>query len=312
MIFRHSRKKAPHASPRTPGTVTIEDLLQLKKRAEQPPPEFWADFDRQLKERQRAAAIQEKPSAWWRVLPRIAIAIPAGATAAIAIGFIVWRSAPPSAPAPSPAPDTLERRDVHSAQNASTALAISGPRAAESAIAQPQPAATVAVVEQTPARATAAEAAVTQPVAPQHIETARNAFATIAPARSHRALGAGSIVFYEPKPQTTKATSTAALYQLPVVIDSDLVAALPPPATSIQPVTSIESIAAEAMQDAADPRRARLLTYTDNTIPVAAAATDNPRVTRLRERVTSRFDDKSLSDSISRIATSGDSLSIKF
>ncbi|MDR1011880.1 MAG: hypothetical protein LBM04_12295, partial [Opitutaceae bacterium] len=94
MIFPSRSKHTSSVPSRTESAVSVEDLLQFKKRAEQPPPEFWNDFERQLKERQRAAAIQEKRS-WWQVLPRIAAALPVGATAALAIGFIVWRNAAP-------------------------------------------------------------------------------------------------------------------------------------------------------------------------------------------------------------------------
>ncbi len=317
MIFRRSRKQAPPAPPCTPNTVTIEDLLQLKKRAEQPPPEFWTDFERQFKERQRAAAIQEKHPSWWHVFPRIAVAIPAGATAALAIGFIVWRNA---APTPVPATGTLEQQTLSSEETASAALATLTSRAAKPAPEQSgppasepsHPAATVAATEQAPARVSAAEAAVTKSVTPQHLEAARDAFASIPPTRNHRTGNTASIVFYEARPQSTRTTSTAALFQMPIVIDSDLVAALPASTINTQPTTNTDAAASENTQEPTDPRRARLLTYADSTIPVAAATTDNPRVTRLRDRVTSRFDDKALSDSISRFATTGDSLTIKF
>jgi hypothetical protein len=47
--------------------VTVEALLRLK-RVEQPAPEFWEHFDKELRVKQ-LAAIVEKPR-WWRTLPR--------------------------------------------------------------------------------------------------------------------------------------------------------------------------------------------------------------------------------------------------
>jgi hypothetical protein len=327
MIFRSSSKHTPSVSSRTESTVSVGDLLQFKKRAEQPPPEFWTDFECQLKERQRAAAIQEKHP-WWQVLPRIALAIPASATAALAIGFIVWRNA-----VPAPTPDTDANTLAHQAlphpgeENptltttnalalARTSIAMTSP--AEPVAPQPestpqsQPA-TIAATESPPARPTAAEAAAAKPVAVEHLETARTAFASITTVRPQRANT--TTIAFATKPQTTKTTSTAALFSMPVVIDSDLIAASPASTTASLSTTHNPKPAestATGTEDPADARRERLLTYADNFLPAAAASVDNPRVTRLRNRVTSRFDDKSLSDSISRIATTGDSLTIKF
>jgi len=45
------------------GKVTLEDLLRLK-RAERPPAEFWAEFDRTLHAKQLAAIVEKRP--WWR------------------------------------------------------------------------------------------------------------------------------------------------------------------------------------------------------------------------------------------------------
>jgi hypothetical protein len=50
---------------RTPS-VSLEDLLKLK-RAETPPPEFWPQFERQLREKQLAAIVEKRP--WWCALP---------------------------------------------------------------------------------------------------------------------------------------------------------------------------------------------------------------------------------------------------
>lgn len=81
--------------------VSVEDLLRLK-RAERPAPEFWSEFDRQLRAKQLAALVAKKP--WWQGLPRNFSWLPRyqlslGATAALAVTFFVLRDAPSSVPA---------------------------------------------------------------------------------------------------------------------------------------------------------------------------------------------------------------------
>jgi hypothetical protein len=79
--------------PKTKATVTLEDLLRLK-RAERPPEEFWAKFEAELRTKQLAAAV-EKPR-WWFGLPRWFAGIsrhqmPLGAAAVLAVTFLVVR-----------------------------------------------------------------------------------------------------------------------------------------------------------------------------------------------------------------------------
>ncbi|MGA3007226.1 MAG: hypothetical protein ABSE59_04975 [Opitutaceae bacterium] len=72
-----------------PDKITLEDLLHLK-RAEHPPVEFWAQFDRELQAKQLAALVGKRP--WWhsaaRTLVRLSY-LPLGATAALAFAFFV-------------------------------------------------------------------------------------------------------------------------------------------------------------------------------------------------------------------------------
>jgi len=81
----------PEHNPK--GKVTLEDLFHLK-RSEQPPVDFWSDFQRELHERQRAAAID--PKRWWFVLPRVfkglaRYQMPVGAAAVLAVTFLSFR-----------------------------------------------------------------------------------------------------------------------------------------------------------------------------------------------------------------------------
>jgi hypothetical protein len=77
----------------TPSRVTLEDLLRLK-RAERPSPEFWGDFERQLREKQLAALVERK--SWWHELASIYRGIgrarlPLAAVAVLALSFLSVR-----------------------------------------------------------------------------------------------------------------------------------------------------------------------------------------------------------------------------
>src|SRR6185312_3537206 len=48
--------------------ITVEDLLRLK-RTERPAPEFWAQFEQELRAKQLAAIVEKKP--WWCAVPRL-------------------------------------------------------------------------------------------------------------------------------------------------------------------------------------------------------------------------------------------------
>lgn len=90
-------------------TVTLEDLLRLK-RAERPPPEFWEQFDRELRVKQLAALVEKRP--WWKLaLPRASSIVaryylPLGAGAVFAIAFVTMRQ-PAGTPAPAGRPDLV-------------------------------------------------------------------------------------------------------------------------------------------------------------------------------------------------------------
>ncbi len=50
-----------------PSKVTIEDLLRLKK-SERPSPDFWSNFERELRQKQLSALVEKR--AWWHDLPQ--------------------------------------------------------------------------------------------------------------------------------------------------------------------------------------------------------------------------------------------------
>lgn len=68
--------------------VTIEDLLHLK-RAERPAAEFWANFERELRQKQLTALLEKRP--WWQELPQLFVRrayLPIGATAILAFTLV--------------------------------------------------------------------------------------------------------------------------------------------------------------------------------------------------------------------------------
>jgi len=75
--------------PPTPRP-TLDDLLRFK-RAERPAPEFWAEFDRGLRQKQ-LAALMKRPQGWARFRPAfvrsLRWAVPATAAAAVALVVI--------------------------------------------------------------------------------------------------------------------------------------------------------------------------------------------------------------------------------
>jgi len=76
-----------------PSRVTLEDLLRLK-RAERPPPEFWAEFERELRKKQLAALVERK--SWWHELAAAysrfgRMRLPLGAIAVLALMFLSFR-----------------------------------------------------------------------------------------------------------------------------------------------------------------------------------------------------------------------------
>lgn len=73
--------------------LSVEQLLRLK-RTEKPAPEFWQQFEREMRIKQLAAIVEPRP--WWapfiRVGTRVArYQLPVGATAILALTFITIR-----------------------------------------------------------------------------------------------------------------------------------------------------------------------------------------------------------------------------
>jgi len=77
--------------PEQKSNVTLEDLLRLK-RAERPDPDFWVNFDRELRQKQLTALVQKRR--WWHELPLVLsrkVYVPAGAAAIVAFTLVTVR-----------------------------------------------------------------------------------------------------------------------------------------------------------------------------------------------------------------------------
>lgn len=73
--------------------VTLEELMRVK-RAERPPPEFWAQFDREMRTKQLAAIVEPKP--WWAPFIKVGARVsrhqvPIGAAAVLLLSFVSIR-----------------------------------------------------------------------------------------------------------------------------------------------------------------------------------------------------------------------------
>lgn len=86
--------------------VTVEDLLRLK-RAERPAPEFWTNFERELRQKQLTALMEKRP--WWQELPQFLarrVYLPVGATAILAFTLVSVKYYAPAQLTQVPTPPT--------------------------------------------------------------------------------------------------------------------------------------------------------------------------------------------------------------
>jgi len=84
--------------------ITVEELIRLKA-AERPNPEFWARFERELRQKQLTALVRKRH--WWHRVPTLLnhrIYVPVGATAAVAFTLLTVRHTMPVAHIENSAP----------------------------------------------------------------------------------------------------------------------------------------------------------------------------------------------------------------
>jgi hypothetical protein len=92
------------SDPRHNAKPTLEELLQLK-RCERPDTQFWAGFERELRQKQLTALV-EKPR-WWHAFGSLGrrVYVPAGAAAMVAFALVAIRN---QAPVQVSAPEELQ------------------------------------------------------------------------------------------------------------------------------------------------------------------------------------------------------------
>ena len=132
-------------------TVTLEDLLRVK-RAEQPPAEFWADFERGMRAKQLAAIVEPRP--WWAPFIRIGARVsrfqlPVGATAILAITLFTIREYQPANSSPVFEPSVTQTASMTTptpaANKADALVEATAPAASTVVVAAAEPAPATAV-----------------------------------------------------------------------------------------------------------------------------------------------------------------------
>jgi hypothetical protein len=263
--------------------ITVEDLLRLK-RAERPAAEFWANFERELRQKQLTALLEKRP--WWQELPQLFARrayLPIGATAVLAFTLVSVKFY---------APTQLTQVEVPLAARSAVAISrpaetppapvpalVSSPlvNRSESAVPAPEGRAAVAVVIATPAVSS---------------ETAELMPSMVSP----------------PAAKTPSARSIAAnLERLeqsePELINAVLGNRLSAPARVQSAATPADELASVPVGAS---RRSRILAqYIDRPLSPEPTA---PAI--VRERLARHLGDPDITDRISRIGLKGDQVSL--
>jgi hypothetical protein len=262
--------------------ISLEDLLRLK-RAERPPVEFWATFDRELRAKQLSALVEKRP--WWQRMPKVALRLPRYRIAfgAVAIACLTifsaksFRTTPSSTPADRPAV---------------VATSVTETAVAPAAIARVEVAPAVApTVVSTNLDAVAAAPAV-EPVVVADISSpgtidrlpAAPAVETLTPSARHIAANLAKV-------QTSDPVSAKGLLAV----------------ASIEPRNVPARIAVEPLQQMTPPdesRRARYFTAMVSTTSLDSSV-------RTAERAANRIAEEQLYDRVRRLDARGDRLKWK-
>ncbi|HYD83705.1 MAG TPA: hypothetical protein VEA63_06620 [Opitutus sp.] len=268
------------------NTVSVEDLLRLK-RAERPRPEFWAEFERELRVKQLAAIVEPRP--WWspfiRVSARVArLQLPMGAAAVLAISFVTVREYR------EPDAESLRLPEiaapaVYSEAMTRVAITPSGSDLATRAPAEAQL-----------AEATSAESQPTDAMAAMEVGQAAHVVAL---------LDNNTSLHREPTPSARYIAANLAAAQAdnPGLMDDVFGAATSSRAKLREPVR--DPLAQMAVPG--ESRRSRLLA---TALPAVVGAADM-EITG-GDRMSRRLTEDRLYDSISRIGVKGDRVAFKF
>lgn len=271
--------------------VALEDLLRLK-RAERPSPEFWDEFDRQLRAKQLAALVEKRP--WWRAVPHAFASLtryhlPLGATAILAVTFLSVRhfqaltpglaqeiKAQENAVLPLTVASVVSRAALMPAVAKITASAAEGVTNGNTAHLATSPE-SAARVQLSTTNASSDEASIGQPAQPDLAPAARFVATTVVAAHPAEPAPARN-VFAAARGFETRA--------------------MPARAPMVEPLSQ--------MATPSDVRRSRLL-----NAAIASVSLNLPA--RNAERSVARqLSDERLYDSISRFDARGNSLAVKF
>ena len=265
--------------------ITVEELVRLK-RAERPDAAFWANFERELRQKQLTALLEKR--SWWRDFPQMLARrayLPLGATAVIAFTLISLRDLTPASVAAggNRAPESTAR---------------SGPVGAAEKVVIAAAALTSPLVNQSSSPAPAAINVISanQPSAGP-TEVAAAAESTIAPVASRADADSPSA--------RSIAANLARLEQSePELVNAVMGSRLSSPAR-VQTATLEESDSTAASSS----RHTRLLAqYHDRVVtPDPSVAPD-----LVRERLARRLGDSDIYERISRLGLSGSKVSLKF
>jgi len=262
--------------------ITVEDLIRLK-RAERPAPEFWVNFDRELRQKQLTALLEKRP--WWQELPQFFARrayLPVGATAILAFTLVSVRYY---------APAQLAQGDT--ASTAGTAVTVNSPLAPKAVAPVSSP--LVNRSEDPVTRDEADNAAVVAVVAESP-----------APVRAEAALASQIVPAVTPETPSARyiATNLDRLEQTdPELLQAVMGNRLSAPArmqTASAQLGELSSVPTNGS------RRNRILAqYSDRQLNPTPTAPD-----LVRERLSRRLGDSEITDRISRVGLKGDQVSL--
>lgn len=282
----------------SPARVTLEDLLHLK-RAERPPPEFWVEFERELRQKQLAALVERK--SWWHEFAAVytrfgGLRVPVGATAVLVASLISVHYYSRSGDEPS----EVVRRS--SPVQPGTQLPLSSPIIA-TVVSSTAPAA-MEVPEQQPSLGNVHNAALTE--APRPVaEQIPGLIPRLGDVLANRA---------DPSELTPTVRSIAIQFPTSAAMDPELFEAVGRPLgfeDRAMPAARLRHTA-EALPTAAaatEPRRARLLAALGSAFAYSPepSAPEHAKRSIIRHLTEDGWD-----RSISRLEAGGDRLSIRF
>ncbi|MCC6415143.1 MAG: hypothetical protein IT582_04460 [Opitutaceae bacterium] len=268
--------------------VTLEQLLRVK-RAERPSPEFWQQFEREMRVKQLAAIVEPRP--WWapfiRIGARVArYQVPVGATAIFALTLLTVREYQTPASSESGFAPVIEERVVQT---------------------MPGPAVTV-VMSAHPAAATLAEtdAAAPAQVAANHVSG--SAPTPDSAVRDVPMLGGAGGEIDSPTARLIAANLEAVKSSAPELAQlinrvSGMDALIAPP----QKTEIIDPLARVTVNS--DRRSNRLLA---SALPAASYASGEVTAAPTNARLSRALTDERLYDSVSRFGFKANRVAIKF